>query len=169
MDRPESSKFIQSGFRTIAPVGWRNFIAGNEDLKTKSPKGQIKLDRDHLYKIAQFNKRVNKNINYVSDEKNDLWQVAETKGDCEDIVLRKLHDLTVMLNYPRSLFSIATCWTETKLNHAVLVLHTDEGDMILDSRFDHVAAWHRLPYRWGAIEQHRGIDDFWHMIIKSSL
>ena len=159
------SKIMQSGFRIVAPLGWRNFIDDNKVLKTNSPKIRLEIDKSNFFKIGTLNKNTNNSIEYVSDNSDDLWKLAHSLGDCEDFVLRKLYDLTVKYGYPRSLFSIATCWAETKRKHAVLVMHTINGDMILDSRFDHIALWSKLPYRWGVIEQHKGIDDYWHMIL----
>ena len=84
-------------------------------------------------------------------EEPDVWKDAPNGGSwvCRDYVLKK-SEMLQALGWPQSAMTVVTCWTETNEHHAVLAVDTDEGTMILDSRFPAVYPISSPPaaYRW---------------------
>lgn len=71
-------------------------------------------------------------------ESGDTWSVRVTSGDCEDYALTKRAYL-ISKGVPSSSVRLATGWTrDTNEYHAVLVVSTPKGDMVLDNRTDKV-------------------------------
>jgi predicted transglutaminase-like cysteine proteinase len=102
--------------------------------------------------VASVNESVNARIAEKTDievyDKRDHWTVPENgMGDCEDIALLKYQELRDA-GLPAGALSIACCWTENRVYHAVLLVKTDRGDFVLDNRFHHVTPWKNLPYKW---------------------
>lgn len=125
--------------------------------------GMIKLTDEKWKLIKEINSYWNDKITYMSDiehyGKEEHWAFpVDDLGDCEDIAIAKRCDL--LKNNIESRF--ATCWTETDGYHAVLIVHTDKGDFVLDNRYDDVMKFEDLPYRWEKIETEDGV---WKQII----
>ena len=102
--------------------------------------------------------------------KLDYWnsQPADA-GDCDDYACQKRFRLRGL--YPDNLdaFRLATCWVEGPRGgkgrggyHAVLIVHTDKGEYVLDNRQTEVTPWRDLPYRWHKMEQPGQV--FWVLI-----
>lgn len=77
----------------------------------------------------------------------DLWSLAPASGDCEDYALTKRHRL-LEAGWPAAALLVAVVRDELRGPHAVLVVRTDRGDMILDNLSARIVPWHKLPYRW---------------------
>lgn len=100
----------------------------------------------HLPEQDQI-KAVNAMINqypYLSDQQNwgksDYWatpvEFLKRGGDCEDFVITKFYSLR-LLGIPRDRMEIHVVRDEPKdLAHAVLVVKTDAGDVVLDNQTD---------------------------------
>ena len=86
-----------------------------------------------------------------SGEGDNVWKDAPDGGTwvCRDYVLLKSEKLQA-LGWPQSSLAVVACWTETNEHHAVLAVDTDEGAVILDSRFPSVYPMASPPaaYRW---------------------
>jgi len=78
---------------------------------------------------------------------DDHWSLAPARGDCEDYVLTKRHRL-IELGWPAHALLVTLVREERGRQHAVLVVRTDRGDLVLDNLSRGVAAWNRLAYRW---------------------
>lgn len=105
--------------------------------------------------LRKVNTNINKAVKYVPDsvqfKKQEYWNEADSKGDCEDYAMRKRQELR-KLGYPKEALNIACCWVETGEYHAVLVVTTDMGDYVLDNRYDSVMLWRKMPgYKWDRI------------------
>jgi len=107
--------------------------------------------------IEEVNRQVNRSLASASDwrvyGRRDYWALPlsrpgrVTAGDCEDFVMEKRHRL-LAAGFPMAQLSIAllrTRWGET---HAVLLVETDEGALVLDNRSNDVRPWWRVEERW---------------------
>ena len=68
-------------------------------------------------------------------------------GDCEDYVLEKRRAL-IARGLPSSAMSIAVVTTHWGETHAVLLVDTDKGEMVLDSLSSWILGWQDAPYQW---------------------
>jgi predicted transglutaminase-like cysteine proteinase len=106
--------------------------------------------------LGRVNAQVNHAIRYVADDvqygTKDFWTLpldpgGTAEGDCKDYVLEKRRAL-IELGAPSDDLAIAivrTPWHET---HAVLLVDTDRGEMVLDSLSSWVKPWREVHYTW---------------------
>lgn len=139
---------------TSIPVGAAEFCRANRNDCGPSarPIPAESLTEASWQQLTAVNDEVNRKIVPETDEQ--LYHVAEywtypTKGagDCEDIALEKRKEL------------IAAGWDESTLlmtvvrepdgeGHAVLMVRTDRGDLILDNQSAEVLVWNQTPYAY---------------------
>jgi predicted transglutaminase-like cysteine proteinase len=118
--------------------------------------GRLEASKGLLTTLDRVNRRINSAIRYVSDARQygqtDYWTLpleagAPAAGDCKDYVLEKRRAL-IAAGLPSSALSIAvveTPWDET---HAVLLVATSEGELVLDSLSGWIQPWSKTHYRW---------------------
>ena len=100
--------------------------------------------------ILRVNAAVNRAITPATDllqwGTEERWDFAETGvGDCEDYVLLKQRWL-VSAGLPRQALLVTVVTDLAGDGHAVLTVHTDRGDYILDNMNDDVKLWREMPY-----------------------
>jgi predicted transglutaminase-like cysteine proteinase len=107
-------------------------------------------------RVEQINRRVNHTIIEQDDRitygVQDYWAIPtmagkDRYGDCEDYVLMKRRDL-IAAGLPADSLFIALARTRQGRDHAVLILATDQGEMVLDSLTEWIVAWSQAPYVW---------------------
>jgi len=81
----------------------------------------------------------------------DYWDRSGTgpgaAGDCKDLAIEKRLEL-IEQGYPaKDLFYAVAYRTDMGL-HALLIAHTEIGDLVLDSRTPYIVLWNRAPYTW---------------------
>lgn len=120
--------------------------------------GELRDTPELRARLNHINRSVNGRINYKTDmelyRKPDFWTVVSGisgAGDCDDYAMTKRAELYI-LGVHQASTSLATCWTETKEYHAVLIVKTDLADLVMDNRYDKVVSWHTLPYKWHKIQ-----------------
>jgi predicted transglutaminase-like cysteine proteinase len=102
-------------------------------------------------KLLQVNANWNAAVTPVTDE--DLYQTAEFwtypngYGDCEDYVLAKRRDL-IDAGWPASTLLIAVVKQPNGEGHAVLLVRTDRGDLVLDNQVGSIDLWSNTPYKF---------------------
>jgi predicted transglutaminase-like cysteine proteinase len=69
------------------------------------------------------------------------------RGDCEDLAIEKRFEL-IEQGYPAADLFYAVAYRRDLGLHAVLVAHTELGDLVLDSRTPYVMLWSHAPYTW---------------------
>lgn len=77
--------------------------------------------------------------------------MAPARGDCEDFALTKkmrLRDAGV----PSSALLVALAVTASGKQHAVLIVRTDHGDIVLDSLDTRMREWTPSLYRWTSVQ-----------------
>jgi predicted transglutaminase-like cysteine proteinase len=110
----------------------------------------LRLSDDIWSAIVDVNERVNSKIIAVTDQDHwgvlDRWDYpSDGLGDCEDIQLLK-RKLLVEAGIPRRVLRMTVVIDEQGEGHAVLMVHTDHGDFILDNKRDTVLAWRQTGY-----------------------
>lgn len=117
--------------------------------------GRIALTAATLDMLNAINRQVNGAIAPATDRvdarKADVWSLplaeGRASGDCEDYVLEKRRALLAR-GLPAEALAIAVVRTRHGENHAVLVVDTDAGELVLDNRSAWIAPWTAAGYRW---------------------
>jgi predicted transglutaminase-like cysteine proteinase len=112
----------------------------------------IHLTDAKLATLRTINTQVNHAIKPVSDLDHwgvvDRWDFAEDgRGDCEDYQLVKRRELE-KLGFPRRAMRMAVVLDENKEGHAVLVVRTDLGDLVLDNKSEVIVPWSSTGYEF---------------------
>ncbi len=125
-----------------------------EDGGALNPDGALVMTAERWALVDRINQSVNRGIQMESDQAQygqaDYWNVQSGRdehGDCEDYALTKRHQL-IAAGVPPEVLSfgiVRTPWNEL---HAVLILTTDQGDMILDNLSAWILHWDQTGYRW---------------------
>ncbi len=104
-----------------------------------------------VLKLAdKVNRSVNRRTRQISDlaqyRKDEVWALPTARGgDCEDLVLLKKLRLQEA-GVPASALLIATVLDLRGGRHAVLILRTQAGDVVLDSLDDRIRHWVETNY-----------------------
>lgn len=137
---------------TKPPIGHVNFCRNNpaDCLQQGQRNQKIKLSEYAWQQIDQVNRYVNKLIAPVSDWdqylEEERWTYPDSgRGDCEDYVLLKKREL-IKLGYPASALLITVVRDEADEGHAVLMVRTNHGDLILDNKHSELILWHETGY-----------------------
>jgi predicted transglutaminase-like cysteine proteinase len=106
--------------------------------------------------LREVNRRINHSIKPMEDidqyGKDDVWVVYPKAGDCEDIALTKRAELIKLGVAANRLFiQIVTHTDGTPGTHAVLLVKTDKGWMVLDNLTDQVKDFRSTTYKPYAI------------------
>jgi predicted transglutaminase-like cysteine proteinase len=142
---------------TLPPIGFVRFCTAESD---ECQPAQKKEDA-HWYEVQmsekiwkaynEVNTKVNRDILPMSDQelygKPEHWTYPTTAGDCEDYLLLKKRMLQQRGFEPQKM-RIAVVLQEQDKGHAVLVVRTNEGDYVLDSRRNEILLWHETGYRF---------------------
>lgn len=110
-----------------------------------------KLTESRWTELLEVNAKYNDSIVPITDQ--DLYQVAEFwtypngYGDCEDYVLAKRRAL-IALGWETSTLLISVVRQTSGEGHAVLMVRTDRGDLVLDNQASLVKVWNETPYRY---------------------
>jgi predicted transglutaminase-like cysteine proteinase len=110
----------------------------------------IALTAKRYDRIVEINSLVNSTIRARTDLDHwgvlDRWDLAEDgTGDCEDYQLLK-RKMLVQAGFPRRAMSMAVVLDFEGNGHAVLILHTTKGDIILDNLYQAPIGWRESGY-----------------------
>lgn len=144
-----------SAFDTLSDRPGRSETQVHSNAATVAPGGRISLTSANLALLNSVNRQVNQAIVPAADRAqgraSDIWSLpiedGVRAGDCEDYVLEKRRALAAQ-GLPLAALSIAVVRTRAGETHAVLVVDTDAGDLVLDNRSNWLAPWHEVGYRW---------------------
>lgn len=127
---------------------------------TEIPASTLEMTPELMRTLNSVNQRINQQIVWRSDQ--DVYGVAEywtlplsnqtgREGDCEDYALEKRQAL-IDHGIPASALALATATSAATGYHAVLVVHTDQGDLVLDNATPWILSWAEAPYTWQTIQ-----------------
>ncbi len=146
--------FVQTDTRaTSIPVGHAEFCRARptECTPHDAVVGAVALSEPLWQQLLAVNTAVNQQIVPVTDA--DLYQVEEFwtypngYGDCEDYVLAKRRAL-IEAGWPASTLLITVVKQANGEGHAVLLVRTDRGDLVLDNQVGTVDLWLDTPYKF---------------------
>lgn len=144
-----SRYFLTSGQASAPPSGAANLCKTYPWACSRNNAGRA-IDKTMLQTIAAVNKRVNREVRYVTDQRqfrtSEHWTLPTNHGgDCEDFALLKKQRLMQMGFDPKSLL-IATVLDRNRNGHAVLVVRTKNGDLVLDNATHRILPWAKTGY-----------------------
>lgn len=146
--------FIQtSAGATSIPVGHLEFCKSRpgECGPNANLVNAVTLDEAKWAELLNINAYVNQTVTPVTDEQ--LYQVAEFwtypngYGDCEDFALEKRRHL-INAGWPASTLLMSVVKQPNGEGHAVLLVRTDRGDLVLDNQIGSVDLWSQTPYKF---------------------
>lgn len=137
---------------TLAPMAHVLFCKSNPtDCRATDDGLAVVLDEKTLAKLEAVNRQVNASIRPRPDWNRgplkDVWSIAPREGDCEDYALTKRH-LLLKAGWPSSALLIAVARTAAGEGHAVLVVRTSVGDVILDNLNTRIRSSSESGLRW---------------------
>lgn len=101
--------------------------------------------------LNEVNDDVNVSVEPVTDADQyglaEYWTYPGRKGDCEDYVLMKRKRLLEM-GWSRDSLLITVVRDQDGGGHAVLVVATSAGDLVLDNQDPAIRTWNDTPYKY---------------------
>jgi predicted transglutaminase-like cysteine proteinase len=112
----------------------------------------LSLARADWRRVQRINREINRAIHHREDSavygRPDQWALGEAGvGDCEDYALAKRAAL-IQAGVPARALSIALVETRRGESHAVLLIDTDKGALVLDNLSPWIRRWDQTPYTW---------------------
>lgn len=100
--------------------------------------------------VRAVNSQINRSTRAIEDRQQygeaERWAIPTSRGgDCEDYALAKKRALISKGIDPQRLL-IATVLDRSRRPHAVLVVRTDQGDMVLDNVTNSIRNWRDTRY-----------------------
>lgn len=171
----QSTAMITRG-RTDAPIGHQVFCQEYRAVCKRSSvfeSGTVILTKRKFQELQILNREINRYIRPMSDKDQyhvvERWIYPDTgKGDCEDYVLLKQRRL-IQAGWPQSALLITVVRDEQGEGHAVLTVHTDHGDYILDNKNHEVLPWTQTQSKYTYIKRQSAADpQRWETLVASS-
>src|SRR5688572_14524992 len=110
--------------------------------------GLVRLTDARLSELSAVNSAVNRKIRPAA-ESTDIWTVGGNRGDCEDYAITKKAQLMAR-GWPARSLLVALARTRGQ-QHAVLVVRTTGGDLVLDNLRNSIVGWNQTGYRYDKI------------------
>ncbi len=186
--------FANAGTSGLMILSWRPVQPVAETVVTAAPATELQAEADGFLPVDavsepkalarislskavwgdlnEINRGWNRAIRHLDDnrqfDKNDYWAIPTgqvLRGDCEDYVLTKRRAL-ITAGYPQEALSIALVRTRWGELHAVLLVATDEGEMVMDNLSPSISRWDAVDYDW--LERQVGGDAMdWRTVVKA--
>jgi predicted transglutaminase-like cysteine proteinase len=109
----------------LTEQSWNQLVAVNDQVNASI----VPETDEDLYKLAEY------------------WTYPEGRGDCEDIALEKQREL-VKAGWDRSALLMTVVRERDGNGHAVLMVRTDRGDLVLDNQNGKVLLWKDTNYQY---------------------
>jgi predicted transglutaminase-like cysteine proteinase len=138
---------------TSIPIGHATFCAEHRSECGANPQVRpaVELDEDLWQQLVGTNNRLNSEIVPVTDEQHykvgEFWTYPDGYGDCEDIALAKRQAL-INEGWAPSTLLMTVVRERNGAGHAVLMVRTDRGDLILDNQVGAVRLWNETEYQF---------------------
>jgi predicted transglutaminase-like cysteine proteinase len=149
---PSPGVALQSGGGARPIAAWVEFCQKYEGecrVDVREPE-VVRLSPIGWRTLNEINATVNHAVSSVTDLEHwgvvDRWDFAQDGlGDCEDYQLLKRKRL-VQAGFPRRALLMTVVLDENNEGHAVLMVRTDRGDLILDNKRDAILQWQATGY-----------------------
>ncbi|MCA2372181.1 transglutaminase-like cysteine peptidase [Agrobacterium genomosp. 3 str. CIP 111-78] len=146
-------QFMSTSRPTIAPIAFAKFCDNAADQCARiGDRDTIELTKQKRTELQRINSEINSAIAYVGElEGQDEWKLNPASGDCDDYAVTKRQRL-LRAGWPSGALRIATARTPSGIGHAVLVVSTTQGDLVLDNRTNVVKPWKAVDLKWIKIQ-----------------
>lgn len=122
-----------TGLTTSSPLGFKVFCLKNPDQCQATPNRRVEATPDVMATLKRVNLAVNNAIRPTKEKASkDVWVLEARSGDCEDDAITKRARL-IRQGIPAGALRIAYAKTRRGEDHAVLVVQTAGGDLVLDN------------------------------------
>jgi len=128
------------------PLGLQLYCLQNKGACRGAAATSIVASAELVSLLKLVNRRVNAAIRPRSDNGTDSWSANATSGDCEDYVMSKRQQL-ISRGVPAGALHVAYTTTRSGEGHAVLVVQTDAGRLVLDNLVSEVKTLDASGYR----------------------
>ncbi|MDB5410845.1 MAG: hypothetical protein JWL84_5757 [Rhodospirillales bacterium] len=123
----------------------------------EAPPRVVRLTPERAHELVQVQEQVAATITYRS---TTTWNPLASEGDCKTYVAQKELQLLAR-GWPAGALRIATAFVDDGspqqfIYHAVLLVDTDRGTLVLDSRRPRLVWWDQLRYIWMTAQAHDG-------------
>jgi predicted transglutaminase-like cysteine proteinase len=152
---PESSRPSPAANRPARPTAaWTSFcerLPAECRIDAAEPT-LVTLTTEIWQQVVDINQKVNETILPVTDRAHwnveDRWDYPDDgQGDCEDIQILKRKRL-VEAGLPRRALRMAVVINPAGEGHAVLLVRTDRGDLVLDNQTNRVLPWYETGHKF---------------------
>lgn len=153
LSQAPTGEFISAYRHTLAPFAFIRFCVSNpSDCTAGKGIAMVEIDPQRRKELEGINTKVNRSIRPVSDSSDDdVWQADVSTGDCEDFALTKRR-LLIAAGWSSKTLRVAVARTASGEGHAVLVIKTTQGDLVLDNRTNAIRTWNRTGLLWEKIQ-----------------
>lgn len=158
------AQHMKTGEARLAPFGFTRFCVQEPERCTPSRAHVVQMNVALWSELNAVNASVNRSI--VPEEDGSItraWRADARRGDCKDYALSKRSRL-IDLGWSASALLLAIAELPTGEMHAVLIVVTDRGDLVLDNLRYGIVDFGRLPYRW-TIRMSPGDPRYWQQIL----
>jgi predicted transglutaminase-like cysteine proteinase len=145
--------FAQTGKATSIPVGASEFCKSHRSDcgPNKHAEAAMPLTDGRWQQLVDVNNAINSTVVPVTDEDyykvSEFWTYPDGYGDCEDFALAKRKALIADGWNPSTLLMTVVRESDGA-GHAVLMVRTDRGDLVLDNQDSRVLLWNETPYQY---------------------
>ena len=129
-----------------APLGYQLMCLKTPQECKGGGSSSVKATESVLQTLKRVNAQVNRAITPRNDRGADVWTASASSGDCEDYVLAKRRAL-VKAGFSPSALRIAYVKTRRGEGHAILVVKTSRGDLVLDNLTSAIKPLSQSGYR----------------------
>jgi predicted transglutaminase-like cysteine proteinase len=156
---PLRFKSIHFDAPALAPLAYSRFCVQYKDdcevrrMAFRRPRPEV-LTNDRLQDLLGVNRNVNRDISPKADAGgllDERWRISPRSGPCHDYAVTKRHEL-LKRGWPSRSLLLAEVVVPSGEHHLVLVIRTDEGDLVLDNLTAGIRTWARTPYQWARMQ-----------------
>jgi predicted transglutaminase-like cysteine proteinase len=131
------------------PLAYQIFCLQNTEECLPDSRRIVSFNKSLVSKLDKINRKVNTTIKPVNED-NDVWSINVSSGDCEDYALTKRSSL-IKSGVPAGALRMAVVLTSDNVGHAVLIVMTDKGQLILDNLHNKVKFRQHTNYTYLSI------------------
>ncbi len=154
----------------VVPKGFVTFCFREPQYCLPAPPQTVNMTDTRWQELKSVNSLYNSTVSPVTDRQRhgvqERWEHADKFGDCEDYVLAKKSHL-IATGWPASTLLIAVVDIPNvptlERRHAVLLVKSNEGMLVLDNRASAISSWEKVDYKWISVQS--GSNPYvWHRV-----
>lgn len=147
--RADVSPYLISRHPISVPAGAKSLCKTYEWACAPAAR-ETEFDNADLRLVRAVNRRINRTVRQITDHRQyrrtEVWALPTRRGgDCEDFALLKKREL-MKAGIAADRLLIATVLDKRMQGHAVLVVRTHRGDLVLDNLTSRILPWDKTGY-----------------------